>query len=61
MSKLPPIPPEQRAFGKRATAAGSHADPEDFKDAGALHTREQGRMANLSQSVKATHFKHQDR
>lgn len=68
MSKLPPIPPEQRTFGKTATADG-HADRRDLKTGAQsgqpgdadVNTREQGRFGNLSQNVKSTHWKTQDR
>ena len=68
MSKLPPIPPEQRTFGKSQSQDG-HADRRDLKtglqsgvpgDADA-NLREQGRFGNLSQNVKSTHWKTQDR
>jgi len=68
MSKMPPVPPEQRTFGKQTSADG-HQDRRDEKtglqsgapgDADA-NLREQGRFGNLSQNVKSTHWKTQDR
>lgn len=68
MSKLPPVPPEQRTFGKSASK-DSPLDRRDGEteihdgqpgDAG-VNTREQGRFGNLTQNVKSTHWKTQDR
>lgn len=68
MSKMPPVPPEQRTFGKTRTSDG-HEDRRDRAtelqsgqpgDADA-NLKEQGRFGNLSQNVKSTHWKQQDR
>ncbi len=60
MSKLPPIPPEQRHFkDERADIAGEHADRRDLKtglqsgepgDADA-NLDQQGRQANTRQNL----------
>ena len=69
MSKMPPVPPEQRTFGKQVSATDGHEDRRD-RATGAqsgqpgdadVNTREQGRFGNLSQNVKTTHWKTQDR
>ena len=68
MSRLPPVPPEQRTFGKAKSQDG-HTDRRDLKtgvqsgqpgDAD-VNTREQGRFGNLTQNVKSVHWKQQDR
>ena len=59
MSKTPPIPPEQRAFGKQAAEQDTHADRRDLKtglqsgqpgDADA-NLDQQGRFANTKQNL----------
>ena len=63
MSKTPPIPAEQRAFGKQATQQDIHPDRRDLKtglqsgqpgDAD-TNLEEQGRFANIKQNLTPQH------
>ena len=68
MSKRPPVPPEQRTFGKQTSSDG-HKDRRDLAtevktgqpgDAD-VNMEQQGRFGNLDQNVKSVHWKQQDR